>query len=251
MKRGKMFNLINKVAIITGASGGLGKEMALALSEQGAKIAIFDIKEKEGKRVVKNLRTKSKFYNVDSTDEDAIKNSINDVKKEFGKIDILINNAGIFYPTPINSTKKEDWEKIMSVNVTGYFLMAKHCTPNMKKGSRIINISSVAGHHAFGNSAAYNSSKGAIIQLTKTMAIEYAQKGINVNAICPGVFVTPMTKNIIKDKGMRALINNSVLLKRAANADEIGGLAVYLSSDECSYMTGSIINIDGGWTCHL
>jgi len=244
-----MFNLKNKVAVITGSSGGLGEAMAFALSEQGAKIAIFDIKENEGKKVAKNL--KAKFYKVDISKEEEIKKAINNIKKDFGKIDILINNAGIFYQAPINSTTKEDWEKTMSINVTGYFLMAKYCFPLMNKGSKIINIASVAGHHAFANSAVYNTSKGAVIQLTKSMAIEYASKNINVNAICPGFFLTPMTKNLAKDKGTLSLIKNSVLLKRAGKAKEIGGLAVYLSSDECSYMTGSIITIDGGWTCHL
>lgn len=246
-----MFELKNKVALITGASGGLGEAMALALSKQGAKIAVFDIKESEGRKVVKKIRTFSKFYKVDMSDEFNIKDAVGFVKKDFGRIDILINNAGVFYPTPIDSTTKESWEKMMGINVTGYFLMAKYCVPFMKRGSKIVNVASVAGHHAFGGSAAYNSSKGAIIQLTRTMAIEYASRGINVNAICPGMFVSPMTKGLLNDKGTKALVNNSVLLKRAGNAEELGGLAVYLSSDECSYMTGSIITIDGGWTCHL
>lgn len=246
-----MFELKNKVTLITGGSGGLGKSMVSALSRQGSKIIIFDIKEKEGNQIIKKLKTKSKFYKVDLSDEESIKRAINLVKKDFGKIDILINNAGIFYPTIINSTTKESWEKMMSINVTGCFLITKYCAPLMKKGSKIINISSVAGHHAFADSIAYNASKGAIIQITKSMAIEYASKGINVNAICPGIFLTPMTKELVKNKKILKLINNSVLLKRTGNSDEISGLVIYLSSDECSYMTGSIITIDGGWTCHL
>jgi len=244
-----MFNLKNKVAIVTGASGGLGESMASALSQQGAKIAIFDIKD--GERVVKRLKTKSKFYKVDMLDEKNIKQAVSSVKKDFGKVDILINNAGVFYPTLIDATEKENWEKLMSINVTGYFLMAKYCVPLMKKGSKIINVASVAGHHAFAGSAAYNSSKGAVIQLTKSMAVDFAQKGINANAICPGIFVTPMTKDLIKSKPMQNIINNSIALKRTGKADELSGLAVYLSSDESNYMTGSIITIDGGWTCHL
>lgn len=247
----KMFDLKDKVAVITGASGGLGKQIAEALSEQGAKIAILDIKEKEGNNTVKKLKTKSKFYKVDVSDEESIKKVVSSVKKDFQKIDILINNAGVFYPTPLNSTTKENWEKLMSINVTGYFLIARYFVSLMKKGGRIVNISSVAGHHAFEGAAAYNSSKGAVIQLTKSMAIEYASKGINVNAICPGIFVTEMTKDLIKDPGVKSKMNNSVLLKRTGKAEEIKGLAVFLSSDECSYMTGSVITIDGGWTCHL
>ncbi len=241
-----MFDLKNKVAIITGASGGLGEAMAVALSTQGTKIAVLDLKD--GSSVAKKLKTKSRYYKLDVTNEEEIKKVVDEIKKEFGSIDILINNAGVYFPTPIIETKVEDWDKLININLRGYFLMAKHCAPKMKEGGKIINISSVAGHHAFAGSAAYNASKGAVIQLTKTMAIEYAGK-INVNAICPGIFVTPMTQGLLKS--MEPVIKNSVPLKRAGEAKEIGGLAVYLSSDECSYMTGSIITIDGGWTCHL
>lgn len=241
-----MFDLKNKVAIVTGASGGLGEAMAVALSMRGAKIAILDLKDGSG--VAKKLKTKSRYYKLDVTNEEEIKKIINRIKREFGSIDILINNAGVYFPTLIIETKVEDWDKLININLRGYFLMTKHCVPKMKEGGRIINISSVAGHHAFAGSAAYNSSKGAVIQLTKTMAVEYAGK-INVNAICPGIFVTPMTQGLLKS--MEPTIKNSVPLKRAGKAEEIGGLAVYLSSEECSYMTGSIITIDGGWTCHL
>ncbi len=241
-----MFDLKDKVAIITGAAGGFGEAMAVALSTQGAKIAILDFKD--GNDVAKKLKTKSKYYKLDVTNEEEIKKTVDEIEREFGSIDILINNAGVYFPTPITETKVEDWDKLINVNLRGYFLMTKHCAPKMKEGGRIINISSVAGHHAFAGSAAYNASKGAVIQLTKTMAVEYAGK-INVNAICPGVFVTPMTQGLLES--MEPMIKNSVPLKRAGKAEEIGGLAVYLSSDECSYMTGSIITIDGGWTCHL
>lgn len=243
-----MFDLKNKVAVVTGASGGLGEQMALALADQGAKIAILDIKN--GERVAKKIKTKSRFYNVDVSNEESIKKAVKYVKKEFGEVDILVNNAGIYQANTIKDTKKEDFEKVMNINVTGYFLMAKYVMPKMKKGAKIINVASVAGHHAFANSAAYNSSKGAVIQLTRSMAQEYAGK-INVNAICPGIFVTHMTKDLVKDEDVKKIIDNDILLGRSGKAKEIGGLAVYLASDECSYMTGSIINIDGGWTCHL
>ena len=169
-----MFDLKNKVAVITGASGGLGEAMAVALSEQGAKIAILDFKD--GSNVAKKLKTKSKYYRLDVTNEEEIKQVIDEIKREFGHINILINNAGVYFPTQISETKVEDWDRLMNINLRGYFLMAKHCAPKMKEGGRIINISSVAGHHAFAGSSADNASKGAVIQLTKTMAVEYAGK---------------------------------------------------------------------------
>ncbi|MGE0792741.1 MAG: SDR family NAD(P)-dependent oxidoreductase [Candidatus Woesearchaeota archaeon] len=241
-----MFNLKNKVAVITGAAGGLGESMAIALSNQGAQIAILDFKD--GTKVCKKLKTKSKYYKIDTSNEENMIEVSKQVFKDFKKVDILINNAGIYFPTPINTTKLQDWNKIININLTGYFLIAKHFANKMTKGGKIINISSVAGHHASASSSAYNATKGAVIQLTKTMALEYAGK-LNVNAICPGLFVTSMTKNMIN--AMKSTIQNSIPLKRAGKAEELGGLAVYLSSDESSYMTGSIITIDGGWTCHL
>ncbi|MFT4309452.1 MAG: SDR family NAD(P)-dependent oxidoreductase [Candidatus Woesearchaeota archaeon] len=246
-----MFDMTGKVAVISGAAGGLGEAMAIALSERGASIAVFDIKDKEGHEVVSRLKTKSKFYLLDMLNEEQIKSCIDHVAGEFGRIDILINNAGVFYPTPIDSTDKASWERMMGINVTGYFLMVKYAVPYMSEGSKIINVASVAGHHAFGGASAYNSTKGAVIQLTKSMAVEYANNGINVNAICPGAFVTPMTHTTLESEAMQNLIKSGVLLGRPGRAEEIGGLAVYLSSDEASYMTGSIITIDGGWTCHL
>jgi meso-butanediol dehydrogenase / (S,S)-butanediol dehydrogenase / diacetyl reductase len=246
-----MFNLKGKVAIVTGAAGGIGEAMAVALSKQGAHVAIFDIKDHEGHEAVKKLKTKSKFYLLDMLNEEQIRSCVEHVAEEFGRIDIVINNAGVYYPTPIDTTSKESFEKMLSINVTGYFLVAKYAVPFMKEGGRIVNVASVAGHHAFAGSAAYNSSKGAVIQLTRTMAVEFAAKGINVNAICPGIIVTPMTHGIIETDMMKATVKNAIPLRRMGRAEELGGLAVYLSSDECSYMTGSIINIDGGWTCHL
>lgn len=247
----KMFDLKDKVAVITGASGGLGKAMAEALSSQGAKIVVLDIKEKEGKDIVKKLKTKSKFYKIDVSDEESVKQTVKSVKKDFQKIDILINNAGIFSSCLVKSTNKQDWEKLMSINVTGYVLVSRYFAGLMKNRGKIINISSVAGHHAFEGAASYNASKGAVIQLTKSMAIEFADKNMNVNAVCPGIFVTEMTKDLIKDPGVKSKLDNTVLLKRAGKSEEIKGLIVYLASDECSYMTGSVITIDGGWTCHL
>lgn len=241
-----MFNLKNKVAIITGAAGGLGEAMATALSAQGAKIAILDFKD--GTKVAQKIKTKSKFYKIDVSSEEEIKKTIHQIKKDFGSIDILINNAGISYSSPIEKMKIEDWDKVIDINLRGYFLMIKHCTPHMKIGSKIINVASVAGHHASPTSSAYCASKGGVIQLTKTAALEYAGK-INVNAICPGLFLTNMTKDLMKS--MEPTIKNSIPLKRVGKSTEIGALAVYLASNESSYMTGSSITIDGGWTCHL
>jgi NAD(P)-dependent dehydrogenase (short-subunit alcohol dehydrogenase family) len=149
--------------------------------------------------------------------------------------------------------KKEEWSKILDVNLNGYLRCAQAVFPQMKKQKKgsIINIASVAGLSSFANSAAYNASKAAINMLTKTIAQDWAKYGIRANAICPGVFITPMTQGLLKDKGFQTMIKMGTTLQRAGKPEELAGLAVYLASDASSYMTGSIIPIDGGWTCHL
>ena len=243
-----MFDLKGKVAIVTGASGGLGEGMAKALSNQGANVAILDIKD--GESVAKSFKTKSRYYKVDITNEEEVEEAVKKIKKDFGKINILVNNAGIFFPTPIINMNLKDWDKIINVNLKGYAIVSKHVVPLMEKNGKIINTASVSGHHATASSSAYNASKAGVIMLTKTMAQELADRGILVNAICPGVFITPMTQGSIKN-GLDSNMKSLIPLKRAGKPEELGGLAVYLASDENSYMTGSIINIDGGWTCHL
>ena len=233
------FDLSGKTAIITGASTGLGRAMTYALSSHGAKVAIFDIENAND--VVKKLDSKAEYYKVDVTDEEAIEENVDRVKKEFGSVDILVNNAGIYKPTPIQDTDEENFQQVIDINVKGYFLMAKHVSKKMNKGSKIINVASVAGHHAFANSAAYNASKGAVIQLTKTMAQEFAGDGINANAICPGIFKTPMTRDLLKTKQMKETIENQIPKKRPGRPKELGGLVTYLASYEADYMTGSII----------
>lgn len=242
-----MFNLNNKIAVITGASGGIGEYMAYALAKQGAKIIILDIKD--ASNVIKKIGNGSRFYKIDICNENEVSIVIEKIIEEFNKIDILINNAGIHYPTPVVDGVLDDFKKIIEVNLNAQFIVSKSVINHIPEGGRIINVSSIAGLQASAGSAAYNASKGALNLLTKSMAVELAPKKINVNAILPGLFITPMTEDLLDD--LKPLLESSVPLKRAATPDEIGGLTVYLASEESSYMTGSLIVIDGGWTCHL
>ncbi len=250
------FNLKNKVAIVTGGCRGLGKAMAIGLAKHGANIVISDLLYDEACKTVKEIQklgVKAIAVKTDVSSKESIDNLVKEAVKKFKKVDILINNAGIFRPTPLETMKKEDWDKIMNINLNGYLLCAQAVFPQMKKQKKgvIINISSIAGINAFANSAAYNCSKAAINLLTKTIATDWAKYGIRCNAICPGVIVTAMTKDLLKDKGFQSMIKAEVPLKRPGKADELAGLAVYLVSDASSYVTGSIITIDGGWTAHL
>ncbi len=250
------FNLKNKTAIVTGGCRGIGKAIAIGLAKHGCNIVVSDLLEKPAvntAKEIKKLGVKAIAVQTDVSNKDSVNNLINQTVKKFKKIDILVNNAGIFYPTPLESMKKQDWDKIMKVNLDGYLLCAQAAFPYLKKqrSSAIVNIASIAGLSAFAGSAAYNCSKAAIIMLTKSIAQDWAKYGIRCNTICPGVIVTPMTRAMLKDKNFQASLKIGVPLQRPGKPQELAGLAVYLASDASSYMTGSIIPIDGGWTCHL
>ncbi|MGI5819809.1 MAG: SDR family NAD(P)-dependent oxidoreductase [Armatimonadota bacterium] len=248
-----MFDLTGKTAIITGAARGLGAAMACGLAEFGANVAIFDVIDGRDtcREIAATFEVQAKFYEVDVTEEARIEEAVGEVVEDLGAIDILINNAGVYYPTPVTETDLADWQYLLDVDLTGYFLMAKHAIPLMPDGGRIVNIASIAGHSAFEQSAAYCVAKGGVIELTKSLAYEFGARGIRVNAICPGTFVTEMTADMLEDEDFMETMRSQVPLGRPGRPEELKGLAVYLASDASSYMTGTIIDIDGGWTCHV
>ena len=228
--------------------------MAISLAQAGANVVVTDILDT--KKVVKKIQAmgrKSLGLKVDITNEEQIDEMVKKTVAKFKKIDIFINNAGIYFPTPMPDTKEEDWDKIINVNLRGSTMCAKAVGKQMvkQKSGNMINIASVAGIMAFAQSTAYNESKAALIMLTKTLAAEWAQYNIRVNAICPGVFVTDMTKGLLKDKGFKQMIKTSVPMARHGTPDELGGAAIYLASDASSYTTGHALVVDGGWTIHL
>ncbi len=248
-----MFDLSGKTAIVTGAARGLGAAMAEGLAEHGADLAIFDVIDaiETCEDIAGKCGVDTQYYEVDVTDEGRIEEATGEVVGDFGGVDILLNNAGIYFQTPVTETTRNDWQKILDVDLTGYFLMAKHAIPRMPDGGRIINIASVAGHSAFEQSAAYGVAKGGVIELTRSLAFEFGSRDIRVNAICPGTFETEMTSDMLEDEDFIESIRREVPLGRPGRPDELRGLAVHLAPDAPGYMTGSIIDIDGGWTCHV
>lgn len=253
-KSEKLFDLTGKVAIVTGASRGLGKAMALGLAAYGADVVITDILDtKKAVQEIKALGRKALGMKVDITDQKHIDRMVQQTVKQFKRIDILINNAGIYYPTPLPDTPQQKWSKIIEVNLKGSEKCAYTVGKQMikQKSGNIINIASVAGISAFGSSSAYNCSKAALIMLTKTLAMEWAPHHVRVNAICPGIFATDMTKGLLKDKGFQKMVKAGVPVKRHGTPDELIGAAVYLASDASSYTNGHALVVDGGWTVHL
>lgn len=253
-KTNNLFDLKGKVALVTGAARGLGQAMAVGLAQFGANIVVTDIiPAKQTEKKVINLNRKVLSMHLDVTNKKEIHHVVQAALKKFKKIDILVNNAGIFYPTPIDTMKESEWERIYQVNLKGQLLVAQEVGKQMKKQKRgkIINIASIAGILAFESSGAYNVSKAGVIMLTKTLAAEWAKHNIQVNAICPGLFATDMTKNMTANKEFMKTIASKIPAKRTGHPKELAGTVIYLASDASHYVTGHALVIDGGWTTKL
>ncbi|MCY2941301.1 MAG: 3-oxoacyl-ACP reductase FabG [Planctomycetota bacterium] len=250
----KLFDLTNKTAIVTGGSKGLGLAMAEGLASAGANLVIISRNEKEGKaaaeKIVKEYKTKAIAISATVTSEEEIQKAVATTIKEFGSIDILINNAGINIRGPIDELSYEDFKKVQQTNVDGTWLPSKAVVPQMKKqkSGRIINLASTLGVVGLANRTPYATSKGAVVLMTRALALELAPFHITVNAICPGPFLTDMNIPIKDDENTKKFIVGAVALERWGELQEIQGAAIYLASAASSYTTGSLITVDGGWT---
>lgn len=248
-----MFSLAGKVAIVTGGSRGLGKSMALGLADAGADVVVASRTQADLDKVAEEIKAKGRkslAISVDTTSAESVKNLADKTAEEFGKIDILVNNAGQGTTVPFLKIAEEDWDRIIDVNLKGYFLVTKLVGGYMfkAKSGRVINISSAMGHSPMPFMAHYAASKGAINAVTKSLAQEWATRGITVNAISPGYFVTDMNKTAYEDETMNKMIVRKTPIGRWGEVDELVGLVIYLASDAASYITGAIIPMDGGWT---
>ncbi len=252
----ELFDLTGRVALVTGGSRGLGVAMATALAEAGADVAITSTSEADiveraaqiasvtGRRVV--------GFAGDVADEAACERIVAGVEREFGQLDILVNNAGINLRGAIDELSPADFTRSFAVNVTGTWLMCRASLRLLASSpaARVVNLGSTLGTIAAANRTAYTSAKGAVHQLTKALAIEWAHIPINVNALAPGPFLTDMNLTLQHSEHSVRVINQEVALKRWAEIDEITGPLLFLASDASSYVTGSILAVDGGWTTH-
>ncbi len=249
--RDDLFDLTDKVALVTGASRGLGQAMALALAQNGCHVAI---NAREGKSLGKTaqqieaLGRRVLVVAGDVSDEDFTKKMVDEAAKVFGRIDILVNNAGIWEGTYFFRLKKSDWDNVIRVNMTGAFLVAKAVSRVMMKqrSGKIINVSSVSGFRGSPEALAYCATKGALIQMTRVMAIEMGPVNVQVNAVAPGMFDTDMTKEYIEDKAAIEPYLARVPSKRYGQPKELAGLVIFLASKASDHMTGQIIALDGG-----
>ncbi|WP_206098487.1 SDR family NAD(P)-dependent oxidoreductase [Paenibacillus montanisoli] len=249
-----MFSLEGKTALITGGTQGLGLEFARALGRAGAEVVVtsrdLHKAEEAAAALTKETGKRAAGIALNVLEYAQIERAVSEVIEKFGHIDILINNAGVNVRKPILEYDEASWELVQGTNLKAPFLCAKAVVPHMikRKFGRIINIASMLGTVALAERSAYCSSKGGLIQLTKVMALEWAEHNITANAVCPGPFATELNQIVMNNPEANQFFMNHLAIKRWGKPDELSGLLVYLASDASSFMTGSSIVIDGGWT---
>ncbi len=245
--------LEGKVALISGGARGMGAAEARLFAREGAKVGIADILEDEGRRLeaeIAELGGEAIFIKLDATSEDDWNRAVDTIVSRFGKLDVLINNAGIYRHGTVENTSVEDWDQVMDVNAKGVFLGTKAAIPAMRRagGGSIVNISSTAGLVGSAGAAAYNASKGAVRLLTKATAVQYAKEGIRTNSVHPGPIETDMLAQVYTSPQMREQRLSNIPLGRVGRPDDVANGVLFLASDESSFMTGSELVIDGGAT---
>ena len=243
--------LENKVAIISGGSRGMGAFEAALFVQEGAKVIIGDVRDEEGRDLAKHIGSNAVYMHLDVTLERDWAAVVKEAIDRYGKLDILVNNAGVSARGTIEETSVDDWDRVMGINSKGVFLGTRAAIPDMRKsgGGSIINISSQLGLVGMAESSPqYQSSKGAVRIFTKSAAIQYAPEGIRVNSVHPGPIVTPMTEARRSDSVVQQVMVSRIPLGRYGESKDVAYGVLYLASDEASFVTGSELVIDGGWT---
>jgi NAD(P)-dependent dehydrogenase (short-subunit alcohol dehydrogenase family) len=249
----EIFDLSGKVAMITGSTRGLGEAAAKALAKAGADVAVCGRNTADLERVsadIKNLGRESAGFVIDVTSKASVNEGVDRIFKHFDRVDILVNNAGTNYRVPVLEYSEEAWDLIINTNLKGYFLVAQAVVPQMidRGYGKVINMSSILGMVALPNQLAYASSKGGVDQMTKVMALEWAKKGVRVNAIGPTYFETDMVAQIRDDPERFNFINERTPMGRWGYLPELEGIVIFLAASASDFITGQTIYIDGGWT---
>ena len=256
-----MFRLDGKRALITGAGSGIGEAIATLFSAQGAHVIVADVQADAAERVASDISRQGGSASplvVDVTDEDQVRTSFEQLAHQQGQLDLLVNNAGISHVGSVLETSLQDWERVLRVNAGGVFLCAREAVRLMlqqePKGGVIINMSSVAAMIGVERRLPYSASKGAVLALTRSIAMDFVDQGIRCNAICPGTVQTPFVEGYLKrsfpgqEDSVRQTLHARQPIGRMGQPEEIAAAALYLASDEAAFITGSALVIDGGWT---
>ena len=250
-----LFDLTGKVAVVTGASSGLGVQFAKALARQGADLVIVarrleklnDVSEE-----IKKMGRNCLALKCDVTNEQEVKDTVATIVQKMGKIDILVNNAGVAEVVPAENHTTDQWNRVLNTNLTGVFMFAREAGKNMieNKYGRVINITSMFGHIAntATQNSSYHASKGAVINLTRALAAEWAKYGITVNGIGPGFFESEMTGDILSNQEFNNFVRFRCPMGRVGNMGELDSALIFLAANSSSYITGQTLFVDGGWT---
>lgn len=245
--------LEGKVTIITGGGTGIGRGIAVIFAKEGAKVVVSGRRQdvlEETVNIIKQNGGEAIGVSADVSDYNQVLSLIEKTIQQFGRIDILVNNAGVYFPHDVVSATDEEWNKTLSIDLKGVWLCSKVCLPKMLEqgGGKIINIASILGLVGSEQCAAYCAAKGGVINLTRQMALDYAPKHINVNAIAPGVIETDMTKPFLENEAMKKSFLEKTPVGRVGTPEDIAYAAVYLASSESDFVTGQTLIVDGGWT---
>jgi NAD(P)-dependent dehydrogenase (short-subunit alcohol dehydrogenase family) len=248
--------LAGKTALVTGAASGIGAACAARFAAEGACVAGLDLQEPVGELWARTLAAAPKALvraGVDVRDEEQVREAVAAVEAAFGRIDVLVNAAGIGAAGPrAHELSREDWRRVLDVNLEGSFLVAKHVLAGMvaRQAGSLIHVASVEGLEGMSGSLAYNASKGGVVLMTRNMAIDYAQDGIRVNCLCPGLIETPLVAGLLAPElaHVRDQMRGWHAMQRLGRPEEVAGCALFLASDDASFVSGHALVVDGGWT---